>query len=260
MTLTTYSIYSGPTMMAKLCTWPDRRQPILWIAGVIAATMFSWSAIAGPTHDEWAAVRQVLLTTDVGDGRDIVIRWTKSPLYWVHIRSDEHRDVVLDVIDRINRILGGTGIQIRATHERSTDFDGLTVVVPRDRFADILSAGGSSIETTFDDLNGLAYISSDPESGEIFTAYALIADHLSDATIKATIAEETLHSMGVANDHSIFPDSVLYADELGGTSNPEFSTFDKKVLKFLYTYLEPGDDEATVRAKFDTHWHTIDVD
>jgi len=33
------------------------------------------------------------------------------------------------------------------------------------------------------------------------------------------------------------------------------AAIDKKLLIFLYKYLEPGDDEATVRRKFDAHWH-----
>ena len=39
----------------------------------------------------------------------------------------------------------------------------------------------------------------------------------------------------------------------------ELSRRDKKLLRFLYIHLKPGDREPQVRAAFDKHWDTIKV-
>ena len=57
----------------------------------------------------------------------------------------------------------------------------------------------------------------------------------------ATIAQELYHTLGPVNDSPYFPASVLFEDSETASSAIELALVDRELLKFLYTYLEPGD-------------------
>lgn len=99
-----------------------------------------------------------------------------------------------------------------------------------------------------------------PESGELFNAVIMILDDSNVDEIKGTLVEEIYQSLGVPNDHDKFRNSINYEDEHGASLLTELGMIDKKTLVFLYKYLEPGDDEAMVKEKFDKHWASILID
>ena len=70
---------------------------------------------------------------------------------------------------------------------------------------------------------------------------ALIDESLPVHERRATIAQELYHTLGPVNDSPYFPASVLFEDGETASSAIELALVDPKLLKFFYTYLEPGD-------------------
>ena len=100
----------------------------------------------------------------------------------------------------------------------------------------------------------------DPEGEGIGDVLVLVDEGLKQDLFKSVLLEEVFQSLGVTNDQALAEESLIYESKQSMTTWSDLAIIDKKVLIFLYKYLEPGDDEATVRRKFDAHWHEIVVD
>ena len=75
---------------------------------------------------------------------------------------------------------------------------------------------------------------------------------------RATIAQELYHTLGPVNDSPYFPASVLFEDGETASSAIELALVDRKLLKFLYMYLEPGDQHHERRDAFDKYWDDLE--
>ena len=75
---------------------------------------------------------------------------------------------------------------------------------------------------------------------------------------RATIAQELYHTLGPVNDSPYFPASVLFEDGETASSAIELALVDRKLLKFLYMYLEPGDKHHERRDAFDKYWDDLE--
>ncbi|MDP6121304.1 MAG: DUF2927 domain-containing protein [Rhodospirillales bacterium] len=73
------------------------------------------------------------------------------------------------------------------------------------------------------------------------------------------VLEKLTQALGPINDTTIYPDGILYENFDNVKTIVELSPLDKKLLRFLYTHLNPGDREEDVRRAFEKYWDTINV-
>ena len=229
------------------------------IAGFVAMLPHAgFDAYAQGAERDWAFVWHVLLTSEYGHGNSRISRWNYSPRYKLFARVGPHREAVRKVEKEINRVLrqANWGISI-GENERGTA-DGVISIVPANDFDRMLRAARCSIPS--DDNSGITCVKVDRRSGAIGDVIILIDEGLDQGLFESALLEEVFQSLGVTNDQVLLEESLIFEDNESTTTWSDLATVDKKVLIFLYKYLEPGDDEATVRRKFDAHWEAIVVD
>lgn len=206
---------------------------------------------------DWQYIRQVLLNSEYRQTEQIVTRWAKSPTYWALVRPT-HRELVTRAVSEINGALSLTEFHINLVFERPTRFEGFIMIEPEKSFLELQEAsqcGSPGVE-----LGGFACTTYLPESGKLLKAIVMTLNELPPDELKGVLIEEIYQSLGISNDHDIYRNSINYEDEHGASLLIELGMIDKKTLVFLYKYLEPGDDEATVKEKFDKHWASILID
>lgn len=77
--------------------------------------------------------------------------------------------------------------------------------------------------------------------------------------IRSILPEEIFQALGPANDSAIYPDSLLFETEDYAPMHKTLSARDKKLLRFLYLHLNPGDGEEEVHRAFDNYWDKMEV-
>lgn len=74
-----------------------------------------------------------------------------------------------------------------------------------------------------------------------------------------TIAHELAHILGIRSHNPLDKESVLYAGATGQRSTAVmFSDTDRRLLRFLYLHLQPGDGAEQIRRAFYAHWDAPD--
>ena len=81
-----------------------------------------------------------------------------------------------------------------------------------------------------------------------------VMNNLSAGEKWGTINHELGHAVGFSGHTDRHLSSLFWEGWKGGAFSDRFSSDDRKLLRFLYNHLEPGDTEADVRAAFDKHW------
>ncbi|MBO6518696.1 MAG: DUF2927 domain-containing protein [Rhodospirillales bacterium] len=226
---------------------------------IVGMLVFSPSAAFPETAKarDWAFVRQVLLSYDNKEGRGSVYRWSKSPKYFAFMESPSQQKAARQAVETVNQVLSGVGLQASFMTERRDEYDALIGVIAQSGMQRIWQAAGCGRFVGYL-VDGAACVHVDANTDEIDTVFILVDEDQDDHGQASTLLEEVYQSFGVRNDHQIYRESLTY-DGPDRTYRRTLAPIDKKVLIFLYQYLEPGDDELTVRRKFDAHWHEIVV-
>ena len=209
-------------------------------------------------HDDWNFVRHVLLTSEYAEGDQRIGRWIKSPTYWGFVHVDEHKAAAKYAITELNNVLKQTGFKIYLSFDQPEHIDGAISVIPEKDFRGYMKISGCSMRDT--GYNGHLCMLTDRTGYFIDHISAVVDEDLSERHLKSVMLEELYQSLGVTNDHGMVQDSINYDDGEVSSMQLGLGKIDKKTLVFLYKYLEPGDDEATVKDKFDKHWSSISVD
>ncbi|MEJ7729291.1 MAG: DUF2927 domain-containing protein [Polyangiaceae bacterium] len=196
---------------------------------------------------EWA--RQVALDAEFGrpDGR--VARWVTSPTLSVIEGSPADRDDLLDLLPVLDELMAPLAIDVVADGDESADIEV--------HFAPLSSFGGIAAANGFQYVPGNwgYFYSFWNEDTELTKAYILLAnDLLMDDALRHFTFEETTQSLGLGADSPIFPDSIFFADGDDGGSALALSPLDSRLVRFLYTHLQPGDDLVAFDAQFDAHF------
>lgn len=207
--------------------------------------------------NDWQYLRQVLLSSEYRHTEQIVTRWEESPTYWALVRPT-HQELVTHTVSEINGALNPTGFQINLVFERPRHFQGFIMIEPEKPFLELQKTAQCDVPGI--ELRGFACTTYLPDSGKLSKAIVIALEELPPDELKGVLIEEVYQSLGVSNDHDIYRNSINYEDERGPSLMIELGTIDKKTLVFLYKYLEPGDDEMAVKAKFEKYWSSIHVD
>lgn len=229
---------------------------------LLSTASFAYSAHAEPAisddEQEWLFVRQVLLTSEFEPSEMRISRWNEPPKILAYLEENTRSEEIKAAVDKLNRNLSGLGYGTTLTTIPVEDADIVIGIMPQSSMKKVWAA--YSCGTFFQHkVAGASCLRIDEAAFSINSALVLVEKDQNDASIESTILEELYQSLGVHNDHQMYPESLTY-DGPDRNHHVDLAPIDKKVLIFLYKYLQPGDDEATVRRKFDQYWHMIEVD
>jgi hypothetical protein len=196
---------------------------------------------------EWA--RQVTLDVEFGrpDGR--VARWATSPTLSVIQGSAAERADLVDLLPVLDGLIAPLAIEVVADGDQTADIE-------------VFYAPLASFDAIAAD-NGFRYVPGNwgyfynfwSDDAELTKAYILLAnDLLMGGELRHFTFEETTQSLGLGADSPIFANSIFFADGDDGGTAQALSPLDSRLVRFLYTHLEPGDDVVAFDAQFDAHF------
>jgi hypothetical protein len=212
--------------------------PAIFIAAVLLPSRAAWSS--SEERVAWQYVQQVIL------GQGTVVRWTRpARLYLLGADEQEFRQFQ-DALGAVNRRLLGAKMQVAGPLfaeplDGAIDYDHAIVVnLQPESFFVQTPAGRTRI---------------DAPAGNVNFASILVRQRLPPNTKLSVMLHELLHALGLwghAEGHTVMSAKT---DLIGDLTS--LSPLDRKALRFLYQYLQPGDGPAEVRRAFDAHWRAI---
>ncbi len=182
-----------------------------------------------------------------GENR-VVTRWAKSPTVTAVNATEEDIQVIGKLVSELNEVLHGSGISIRQGDGDENEIRIIfTLKKSIPRLAEEL--GGHHVQ------EGTGYFVAYPNDRfEIERAVAVIGSELTGNDRRATIVHELTHTLGLMGHSPVFPESAVFASKTKTSSASRLAPIDRKLIRFLYLQLNPGDRWEEVRWAFETHW------
>lgn len=204
--------------------------------------------LAGAANAEqvkgWA--RQVALGTEYGTGAKVIARWDTSPTLSVVQGAASDRVHLDELVPLLNQELGKTQIKVVADGD-----EGAHIRVYFVPLADFDGIGQKHGFPVVPGNHGYFYMFWDQNHALTKTFVLLATDKLSGDQLRHYTFEELTQSLGLASDSDVFEDSIFYASGFDGGDATELSSLDERLVRFVYSRTEPGDDAAAFDAAFD---------
>ena len=168
------------------------------------------------------------------------------------VKSVKHdEEFTKKFVQSLNRVLSGTGVQLGFEEN-----DAAAVTV---RFAPIWAFHDIVVDL------GLEYVGGNDgqlmiwfdDHARATAGLVLIGSDIDLDRRRATIAQELTQVLGPLNDSFEFPESVMYESGKNPSTAMELAPIDRRLLRFLYRHLKPGDDVHAVRTAFDMYWDSV---
>lgn len=237
--------------LSKRTTW-------LW-AGVLLALVAGGGFLAWKdwVHDlQWAHVKKALLEVEYGTSVYRTARWQDDVItIGLSAKYERQRRQLEGVVAELNGVLAGIGPRLEL-NGREEDEKLYVFFVPMAEME--ATARKMDIPYVPNNMGYFEYTTGNDDVIDI--AAVLIAEELRGDELKMFLLEEIFQALGPAQDTPYFPTSVIYQTETENSGATELSIIDRKLLRFLYHHLKPGDDEAAVRRAFDAHWASVTAD
>jgi len=198
----------------------------------------------------WA--QEVVLGTEFGNAEKVVARWADAPSISIFNADDKQQRAVERALDDIDSVLRLTPIKkLRRMEANRTDANIEVHFLPLAAFGRF----GKNHNFNYVEGNWGYFHLFWNGRNEITKAYVLLAtDKLRDRNLNHFALEEITQSLGLANDSGKFADSIFYGVEGDGGSAQKLSESDRKLLRFVYTRLSPGDGPRQVREALRKYW------
>lgn len=224
------------------------------IAVFIAVSAFWWTTERYEVR-VWQHIQTVLLEDEVMPGTHPVTRWNRPIGISLAGASQEDIGAVEDFVADLNVLLAGSSVRLGPA--RAQDADIWVTFVAAARIPELSKRVTGTVP------EGPVYGQGSVFSQDGFTinhGYVIIAADVPVAHRRNLVFEEITQVLGPANDSPFFPSSIFYESEDGKSSKVlELSRLDRKLIRFLYLHLKPGDDLAALRRAYDRHWRTMTV-
>ena len=219
---------------------------------VIALLYFLALQLLSFTHGhgrDFRFVRDLLLTEEVGGYSVEITRWTGDITVSIAVDRRGVSSDVRDVLEQISPLIAPLGINLIDEGEGD-----IKLYVPDSNWVkkELSPVGGRNLRrySGYFDLT-------QADDGSISKGRIIVNPDVPKPDIKKVLVHEFAHALGLTAHSKIFPDSVLYQNRPRFLLADELAPVDRKLIRFLYRYLEPGDDEELVREIFDLYWYSI---
>lgn len=219
----------------------------------LAILSFCPTALA---FDETVKVRKfvetVILHSEYGNKEEGCQQWIKSPTVAIFNGSDQARGVLQTAVLELNEILFGTRMSLKLSKRPTNNADIKIIIAPYSQFPEIARQHGFEyVKPNW----AFFYIWS--KKFIIFRAVILIAsDKYNDSQRQFYTRQELTQALGLMSDSDLFPSSIFYEKKGQRRSDPAttFSDLDKRLIRFYYLHIKPGDQREDVRRAFDLYW------
>jgi hypothetical protein len=206
---------------------------------------------------EWRWIKEVLLEEEFIESSGKIHRWKKSASIMITADAANDTKLAREIIKEINQVLAKTFFQLKLVNKNADISVFLMPLHKLPEIAEFYGFKGSSGD------RGFAYERIKDES-ESTAGYVFVDSKSSFFLKKALLYEEIVQVLGPGNDSDQMRDSIFYerydwyaGSKIGDKVTSELSPIDKKLLRFLYLHLKPGDDERTVRQAYEKHWNQM---
>lgn len=226
----------------------------LILANLILLTLVSLMPAAAlakdSTEKEMAFAQTVLLGTEYGGDGRIISRWKRSPTLSVFGGSADDAELIEEIVGEINQAMAPSKVQINIVRPGDTRASFKIYLVPKTEFYEIARQYNFQYVENNDGYFHIKW------NGwhQISQAIVLIRDSLKGRERRHFMFEEITQAMGLASDSNLYRNSIFYAKPGNGGRAKGLSDLDKRLIHFLYNYLEPGDTQDDLLQAFHAHW------
>lgn len=240
--------------MDAMANAPRRASVLLWVAIWIVlpvAAIFGGAALVENADREWEYVRAV---TRADDG---VYRFVGHVQVYFGDELDEvDRDAVTGIIGTLNALTRDGGVSWDGPFTQLQGDQGGDWLTVRLAAGDALANAGGAVHDAlgYTDRRWL-------EGNRIRGAMVVLRQGRPDYERYATLLHEVGHALGLGHvpDHLSFS-SVMGPEAKRYGEHREYTPLDRKVIRFTYRYLKPGDRLPEVRLAYRQYWSTIPDD
>lgn len=199
----------------------------------------------------WA--KRVCLSAEYGRSANRILKWN-HPVTVSVIKGESSSDLI-DIVNTLNRVFNDTDMCIELLDSPNSNADIEVYFTELKNFTSI----ARQKDFTYAEGNwGYVYCFWN-QNFELTKAYILIAiDKLEGIRLRHFIVEEFVQSFGLLNDSRTFTDSIFYSGNEYDMDNYELSYRDKKLINFLYKYLNNGATKKHFEDMYHQYWNIIE--
>lgn len=199
---------------------------------------------------ELAFVEGVVLGPEFGGDGLIVARWKSSPTFSIFGGSPEDHKLIEEIVAEINRLIQDSKVQIKMVRPGTENASFKIFLVPKESFYGIAAKYRFNYTENNDGFFNIHW------NGwhQIDRAIVLIRDEVFGRKRRHFMYEEITQAMGLANDSPLYKDSVFFAKGSNGGKAQGYSPMDRRLIRFVYEHLSPGDKPEDVLRAFNQYW------
>ena len=205
---------------------------------------------ADSSDKELAFVNKVVLGTEYGGDGLVVSRWKQSPTLSVFGGSEEDRALITEIIGEINDLIKESGVQIKIGPVNNDRASFKVFLVSKQEFY----ALSQKYDLNYVEHNDGYFHLQWNGRHQLTRAIVLIRNKLKGSERRHFMYEEITQAMGLAGDSDLYRKSIFYGKPGKGGKAKGYSDLDKKLIRFFYTELNPGDGPREVLTAFQRAW------
>lgn len=205
------------------------------------------------TDDEWLFVGETLIWAEAGAYKDRVVRWNRPVTIGARGARSADLDILRGLVRELNVLLAETPVRVSIAQFQDSDVK--IQFVPLAGLPEVARSDGLDYEAGDAGLAGVRHA----PNGELQAAVVLIADETHGAERRRYVLEEVVQSFGPLNDARYFSDSIFYQSGAFGGVASRMSARDRKLIRFLYRYLNPGANRLDLALAYWRYWSSMTV-
>ena len=227
---------------------------ILLLAWSVAACGTPRPSLRPGLEFRWA--ERVLFGTEMGDERDVVVRWV-APVRYVVVGADPRcRSAVVRAFAQLQEVLVDVHpleLAFAGDGDARVGADGhvtLFFTAPRDA-AELAERHGGHAPSS--DADGWFTITWNGDH-ELTHAIVFVDPELDDVWLAHTVLEEMYQVLGASDDSPMLPESVVCEGAGVVGAADRLARVDRELLRLLYAELRPGDLVGDLAAAMERSW------
>lgn len=233
----------------------------MWRVAGFLVSLGLWGCLAADTQrgprKEYAWAKQVLLGSEIGDQRRVVVRWQLPVHYLVVSPPPRFQAAVDDAFRLLSESLAGSHaltLEYVTKRDHRIGKDGYVTVFPKAPKHATALASLHGAQKPHPNADGWFTILWNRRF-ELTRGVVFIDPYLPDKWLRHTALEEMFQALGPSNDSSRIRDSLVFESSSMAGSMDHLARVDIEILRLLYTGLKPGDSARDIERVMNQSWN-----